>query len=809
MTGYEPTVWVDNAAEPRLNADALNKIEQGIAAAGSQDSPTFTGNVTLPSTTTIGTVSSTELGYLDGVTSGIQSQLNDKAPLASPALTGTPTTPTAAAGTNTTQIASTAYVRTEVANIVNSAPATLDTLNEIAAALGSDPNFATTMTNLINGKVAKVASTDNAIVRFNGASGEVQDSGITIDDGGALWVSGTGPRQITIESTTGDPYISMKAAATGGTIHLHTISDKIRFAQIATNDVLYIRTANAAGELWDTGSATALSIDRATASVTFANDVSTIGKVTTRNLDVLGPGTSEARITRWANANIYDVWVINSNERWYQHADNTSMRLRHNTGVDALDVWTIQASTRQVQFDASPIAPTPTALDSSTKVATTEFVRKNWFVPGGQYSDTTDWNTVLAPGMHSHILLGSSTNGPGTGVYYYVTNYQYDGTDQVTQMAYPYTNDMAPFIRYRYGGTWYAWHRILTKSYADGVYSPLASPTFTGTVTLPSTTSIGSVDSTELGYLNGVTSAIQTQLNAKVDEVTSTDNAVARFDGTGGSLQNSGVTVDDSNNLSIPASVYVDGSASSDPYLRIRSVDGRTPYLVLQSVGANDLYMGWSRGNLTRFYFRCTQDTWSIRSADDTGNIWGSAPYGNVFSIDRTNGKVTLGGHTTGYYTAGLEFGTSGPRIMAGTGDPNGAVSAPPGSAWTQTDADGRKWHKASGTGNTGWLPEQGIRFIQTTTNPYTFSLLDAGRCIEMNSGSASSFIVPPNSSVPFPIGTQITVWTAGTSTCTLTPGSGVTLNGTPGLKLRAQWSSATLIKRFSDQWIAIGDLVS
>ena len=159
MTGYEPTVWVDNAAEPRLNADALNKIEQGIAAAGSQDSPTFTGNVTLPSTTTIGTVSPTELGYLDGVTSGIQSQLNAKAPLASPALTGTPTTPTAAAGTNTTQIASTAYVRTEVANIVNSAPATLDTLNEIAQALGSDPNFATTMTNLINTKAPSASPT--------------------------------------------------------------------------------------------------------------------------------------------------------------------------------------------------------------------------------------------------------------------------------------------------------------------------------------------------------------------------------------------------------------------------------------------------------------------------------------------------------------------------------------------------------------------------------------------------------------------------------------------------------------------------
>lgn len=71
--------------------------------------------------------------------------LNAKAPLASPALTGVPTAPTAASGTNTTQVASTAFVRAEVAALVDAAPGALDTLNELAAALGDDPNFAATM----------------------------------------------------------------------------------------------------------------------------------------------------------------------------------------------------------------------------------------------------------------------------------------------------------------------------------------------------------------------------------------------------------------------------------------------------------------------------------------------------------------------------------------------------------------------------------------------------------------------------------------------------------------------------------------
>ncbi|HGW7753889.1 TPA: phage tail protein, partial [Escherichia coli] len=75
----------------------------------------------------------------------INNALALKAPLSSPALTGTPTAPTAAQSVNNTQIATTAFVKSAIAAMVGSAPAALDTLNELAAALGNDPNFATTM----------------------------------------------------------------------------------------------------------------------------------------------------------------------------------------------------------------------------------------------------------------------------------------------------------------------------------------------------------------------------------------------------------------------------------------------------------------------------------------------------------------------------------------------------------------------------------------------------------------------------------------------------------------------------------------
>jgi hypothetical protein len=75
------------------------------------------------------------------------------ATLASPALTGTPTAPTAAANTDTTQIATTAYVQAELADLIGIAPLTLDTLNELALALGEDANFSTTVTTALSNRL--------------------------------------------------------------------------------------------------------------------------------------------------------------------------------------------------------------------------------------------------------------------------------------------------------------------------------------------------------------------------------------------------------------------------------------------------------------------------------------------------------------------------------------------------------------------------------------------------------------------------------------------------------------------------------
>ncbi|MEC6218991.1 phage tail protein, partial [Enterobacter hormaechei] len=118
-----------------------------------KESPTLTGTPKTP-TAPAGN-NSTQIAntaFVQTIATALNNALALKAPLASPGLTGTPTAPTAAQTANNTQIATTAFVKAALAGLVGSSPTALDTLNELAAALGNDPNFATTMTNALAGK---------------------------------------------------------------------------------------------------------------------------------------------------------------------------------------------------------------------------------------------------------------------------------------------------------------------------------------------------------------------------------------------------------------------------------------------------------------------------------------------------------------------------------------------------------------------------------------------------------------------------------------------------------------------------------
>ena len=216
------------------------------------------------------TVSATELGYLDGVTSAIQTQIDSKlatataastyAPLASPALTGVPTAPTAAANTNTTQIATTAYVQAEIAELIDTAPGALDTLNELAAALGDDANFSTTVTTALGTKLPLAGGT---------MSGEIAM--------GTSKITGLGTPSASTDAAT-KAYADTKLPLAGGTMtgaiamgtnKITGVGDPTNAQDVVTKyylDNVVLAPSNLTGPITSVGAATSVASQTGTGS---------------------------------------------------------------------------------------------------------------------------------------------------------------------------------------------------------------------------------------------------------------------------------------------------------------------------------------------------------------------------------------------------------------------------------------------------------------------------------------------------------------------------------------------------------------
>lgn len=104
-------------------------------------------------------------------------------------------------------------------------------------------------------------------------------------------------------------------------------------------------------------------------------------------------------------------------------------------------------------------------------------------------------------------------------------------------------------------------------------------------------------------------------------------------------------------------------------------------------------------------------------------------------------------------------------------------------------------------------VPKLAALATTAKTASYTLVLADNGAVVEMASSGALTLTVPANASVAFPVGTVITVVQTGVGQVTLTPDAGVTVNANPGLKTNGQWAAATLLKRATNTWLAMGNL--
>jgi hypothetical protein len=159
-----------------------------------------------------------------------------------------------------------------------------------------------------------------------------------------------------------------------------------------------------------------------------------------------------------------------------------------------------------------------------------------------------------------------------------------------------------------------------------------------------------------------------------------------------------------------------------------------------------------------------------------------SAPPGGSTAFLRGDGTwvAPSSGGTT--YTGTAPVTVAGSVISVATGTTAGTVAAGNDSRFLTVASD-----------------------VQTSS--YTLALSDAGEVVEMNSASATTVTVPPNSSVNFPVGTVVEVCQFGAGQVTLAGGSGVTLLTPASMTTRARYSTVAVRQRAANQWVVTGDL--
>jgi hypothetical protein len=373
---------------------------------------------------------------------------------------------------------------------------------------------------------------------------------------------------------------------------------------------------------------------------------------------------------------------------------------------------------------------------------------------------------------------------------------------------------------------------LATKTYvdtADGFLATKESPTFTGTVILPSGTSIGNVSSTEIGYLDGVTSAIQTQLGNKASSSSLSDHTSATTSVHGiantADLATQSYVTNITDNLAPKANPTFTGTVSGITksmvgLANVNNTSDADKPVSTATQNALDLKADLAGPTLT--------GTTHVNNLEIAGSL---TFLGTATEINQT----TLSVEDSLIYLADAQFDSD--LLDIGMYGAYGDVQAGHFHTGMVRDASDGKWKLISGgaepTSNVvdfsgvtydtlklgavefsdGTQTKQGVPSITSIilkTGSYTLTnLSERDSVIEVSSTSPTTITIPTNTVVAYPVGTSIDIFQTNTGQVTIAGDSGVTVNATPGLKLRTQWSTATLFKRDTNTWIVYGDLMA
>ena len=346
----------------------------------------------------------------------------------------------------------------------------------------------------------------------------------------------------------------------------------------------------------------------------------------------------------------------------------------------------------------------------------------------------------------------------------------------------------------------------------------------------------GTVDDTEYGYLNGVTSAIQTQLNAKQGSLTLTTTGtsgastligntlnIPQYSGGGGGTTWGSITgtLSSQTDLQTALDGKVDENAAITASTKTKiTYDAKGLVTAGADLAASDMPSGIDASKISTGVISNAEFDYLNGLTDNIQTQFtGKQPIlVSGTNIKTVNSNSLLGSGDVAVQAtlvSGTNIKTINSTSLLGSGD----ISVAPATGINATAiADGSVTSTEfqyinSLTSNAQTQIDSKTNKLITTnrqTASYTLVLSDADKLVETNVGSANNLTVPLNSSVAYPTGTQILLAQYGAGQTTIVATSGVTIRSNGGkLKLNVQYSGATLIKIDTNEWYLFGDIAS
>ena len=797
-----------------------------------------------------------------------------------------------------------ASVLTAVNNLVDGAPDLLNTLNEVAAALGDDPNFFSTMaTNLSNHEadttnVHGIADTTQLATKTY-ADGKASDAKTGAEATAATALSA---HEADTTNVHGIPDTSVLAKTTTGTqFDGDTHANNIITTDLTVSNVITAKDITLSGDLTVNGTTTtvnATNLDVTDAMIYIASgntsnslDIGVVGAYDNGTYQHTGivrdatdgkwkifdglqaePGSaidfvnaplgalevgplvaSGAKIGDVTNAELQRVHGVTSQIQ--DQLDSASTRL--DAAEPAISSLQSDLSDANVRIDQKqPILSgthginiVGTAYQFNAGVYTHDFTDVN----GNVISDKSVWlpaQSLVSNSMTKTVeqwitFLSASYSATFTEV----TNVAALDFGKVQRVVDGVSDVELSYINGLTSNAQLQLDNKLEVSVASATYAPIENPTFQTSVHLPADTTIGDISSTELSYINGVTSSIQTQLDAKAtaSNLTSHESATTSVHGI-------------ADTAALATKSYVDnaGSALQTNIDDKAPIDSPTFTGTVSGISATMVGLGNvdNTSDANKPISTATQT-----ALDAKASLSGATFTGDVSGTNLTlSGNLTVNGTTTTVSSQNLEV--TDPLIYIGTGNSAnskdlGIVGHYDNGTYQHTglvrDASDNKWKLFTGITTepsdvidfttytkdslvvgaleaTTVTPSSGIVFsdgTQTLAGTPSLTPINAQTAsitlgssfvkdsfVKMNVASANTITIPTDATYTYPVGASIDFQQAGAGQTSFVAASGVTfevaqVNGADALKFRGRYSVATALKTAANTWAIFGDLTN